>query len=98
MGEVGVGWVAEPVRWDEIRPGMVVQGGGAGLAYVVLTGTATNEATAGPAWWIQVARVQVGDPVEPVTLDYLWAATPDETLPVLVRRDVLAGEVISAPG
>jgi len=82
MGDVGTGWVAQPEHWSALVPGAVLELGGV-LALVVDVG----------AWegrrWLKTSCT--GN-----TTDGHWAPVddPDPLAMVLVRRDVLAGQVI----
>jgi len=81
VGEIGTGWVAEPEHWSALTPGRVLE---LGKGLVMVTATGAHEGRR----WLQVLDGATGQP------DNLWADIPDPLAMVLVRRDVLAGQVI----
>jgi hypothetical protein len=81
VGEIGVGWVAEPEHWSALQPGDVLE---LGTSLVMFAGSGSHEGRR----WLQVTR-------SGSDLEGHWADEPDPLVMVLRRRDVLVGEVIA---
>ncbi len=83
MGEVGVGWVAEPIEARHVAPPHVLQLQDGRLGMV--TGV-----TADPSDGTLTITARHGDQAP-----WTWGPIePTRQIQVLVRRDVLAGEIV----
>lgn len=82
MGDVGTGWVAQPEHWSALAPGAVLEHG---THLMTVFDKGVHEGRR----WLKVT------PNGGLTMHGWWAESddPDPLAMVLVRRDVLVGEV-----